>query len=311
LDKYKFEIDYNISSWENRDNLYKKIKKIEYKKSNAITILQKQKKALEKSNYFKKELIQQTILEPNLETNQQDKKYVISGQSKTNWFEQFNWFFTSDNLLFISGKTADQNELIFKKYMDQTDIYIHSEVFGSGSGILKNPSKLNIPESNPSSLIEAGMFLIAHTKAWGTSIPDSVYWVKPEQVSKTPESGEYLTKGSFIIRGQKNFIPVHRMEMGFGILFKVSGCDNFKSTVTNTDKIEYAIPVLSSYSSILDYKFRVKIIPGNQKIKKIIPEVIGSFLKKSNFYEKEAIKKISNDSIQKVLINGVKFIIAK
>jgi hypothetical protein len=33
----------------------------------------------------------------------------------------------------------------------------------------------------------------------------------PEQVSKTPESGEYLKKGSFVIRGDRNYmrdIPV-------------------------------------------------------------------------------------------------------
>ena len=307
LNESIFDINYLISSWENRENLYKKMKKIQDKKSNALVIIQKQKKALEKSNYFNKESIQVS----NQESFQTNKKYIIQGQSKQNWFEQFNWFYTSDNLLFISGKTADQNELIVKKYMDLSDIYIHSEVFGSGSGVLKNPAKLNIQESNPSSLIEAGMFLISHTKAWGTGIPDSAYWVKPDQVSKTPESGEYLTKGSFIIRGQKNFIPVHKMEMGLGILFKVSKYDGFKSNPSFTDQIEYAIPVLSSYSSILEYKFRVKIIPGNQKIKKILPEVIGNFLKKSNLYEKEAIKKISNDSIQKVLITGIRFVLSK
>ena len=306
-----FEIDYANSAWENREILYKKMKKIQDKKSNALVIIQKQQKALEKSNYFKKESTLESTLESNLESIQTNKKYIILGQSKPNWFEQFNWFYTSDNLLFISGKTAEQNELIVGRYMDSMDIYIHSEVFGSGSGVLKNPSKLNITESNPSSLIEVGMFIIAHTKAWSTGVPDSAYWVKPEQVSKTPESGEYLTKGSFIIRGHKNSIPVHKMEMGFGILFKVLGYDGFKSCTIITDQIEYAIPVLSTYSSIFEYKFRVKIISGKQKIKKILQDVIGSFLKKSNLYEKEAIKKISNDSIQKVLITGVKFVLGK
>lgn len=312
-----FEIDYNKSAWENREQLYKKMKKIQDKKSNAIEIIKKQKKKFEKSNHIKKNIShelkqeEKQELEQELEQIHSSKKYIINGQSKPNWFEQFNWFYTSDNLLFISGKTAEQNEMIVKKYMDLADVYLHSEVFGSGSGVIKNPYKLNIPEFHPSSLIEAGMFLISHTKAWGTGVPDSAYWVRPEQVSKTPESGEYLTKGSFVIRGQKNSIPVHKMEMGFGILFKVLNNEGFKSNPSNTDQIEYAIPVLSTYSSILEYKFKVKIIPGNQKIKKILPDVIGSFLKKSNLYEKEAIKKISNDSIQKVLINGIKIVIPK
>lgn len=315
LENNTFEINYNISPWENREILYKKMKKIQEKKSNALEILNKHKRTLEKSNYIKKDLLDQ-----NTQSSQSSQiaipnnltKYKILGQTKSNWFEQFNWFFTSDNLLFISGKTADQNEQIVKKYMESQDIYIHSEVFGSGSGIIKNPSNLtNIPELYPSSLIEAGTFLIAHTKAWGTGSADSAYWVKPEQVSKTPESGEYLTKGSFIIRGQKNLIRVDKMEMGFGILFKTTSSDNFISNPTNTDQIEYAIPVLSTYSSIFEYKFKVKVIGGNQKIKKILPEVISNFHKKANIYEKEAIKKISNDSIQKVLINGIRFVLSK
>jgi len=38
-------------------------------------------------------------------------------------------------------------------------------------------------------------------------------------------------------------------------------------------------------------------------------EVMGLLLKKANLMEKLAIKKISNDSIQKVLVTGVRFII--
>ena len=305
LEENIFDIDLTKSAFDNRELIFKKIKKLQDKKLNALEIVQKQKKNLQKNNY----LNEKNNNEIDQEIQQFKNKYKVIGQSKPNWFEQFNWFFTSDNLLFICGKTSDQNEIIVKKYMESNDIYIHSETFGSGSGIIKNLSKLNITESFPSSLIEAGTFLIAHTKAWNSGVPNSAYWVRPDQVSKTPETGEYLTKGSFIIRGHKNFIQVHKMEMGFGILFKVSGSDNFKSNITSTEQIEYAIPVLSTYSSILDYKFKVKIIHGNQKIKKILPDVISYFIKKSNLYEKDAIKKISNDSIQKVLINSVKFII--
>lgn len=128
-----------------------------------------------------------------------ETKYIW--QLKPNWFEQFNWFYTSDGLLFISGKTADQNEQIVKRYMDDWDIYIHSDTFGFDLGVIKNPLKLEITEIRPSSLIECGVFLISHTKAWETGTPDLAYWVKPSQVSKTPESGEYVGKGSFIIRG--------------------------------------------------------------------------------------------------------------
>jgi len=43
----------------------------------------------------------------------------------------------------------------------------------------------------------------------------SAYWVKPEQVSKTPETGEYLPKGAFVIRGKRNYVKCD-IEAGIG-----------------------------------------------------------------------------------------------
>lgn len=43
----------------------------------------------------------------------------------------------------------------------------------------------------------------------------------PLQVSKTAPTGEYLTVGSFMVRGKKNFLPPNRLEMGLTFLFKL------------------------------------------------------------------------------------------
>jgi hypothetical protein len=40
-------------------------------------------------------------------------------------------------------------------------------------------------------------------------------------VSKTAPSGEYLTTGSSMIRGKKNFLPPAQLVLGFGMLYKV------------------------------------------------------------------------------------------
>lgn len=45
-----------------------------------------------------------------------------------------------------------------------------------------------------------------------------VYWVHPDQVTKTPESGEFLKKGSFVIRGHRNYIRSARVRLGIGIV---------------------------------------------------------------------------------------------
>ena len=40
-------------------------------------------------------------------------------------------------------------------------------------------------------------------------------------MSKTAPTGEYLTVGSFMIRGKKNFLPPNPLVMGFAFLFKL------------------------------------------------------------------------------------------
>ncbi len=36
---------------------------------------------------------------------------------KPYWFERFHWFVSSENYLVLSGRDAQQNELLVKRYM--------------------------------------------------------------------------------------------------------------------------------------------------------------------------------------------------
>ena len=49
----------------------------------------------------------------------------------------------------------------------------------------------------------------------------SAWWVHAHQVSKTAPTGEYLTTGSFMVRGKKNYLPPCQLTLGFGVLFKL------------------------------------------------------------------------------------------
>jgi len=49
----------------------------------------------------------------------------------------------------------------------------------------------------------------------------NVFWVKPEQVTKTAPTGEYLTTGSFMIRGKRNYLPTTHLILGISFLFKL------------------------------------------------------------------------------------------
>lgn len=42
-----------------------------------------------------------------------------------------------------------------------------------------------------------------------------------DQVSKTAPTGEYLTTGSFMIRGKKNFLPPSHLILGLSFLFRL------------------------------------------------------------------------------------------
>ena len=61
---------------------------------------------------------------------------------------------------------------------------------------------------------EAEMMAICNSADWDSS-------VVTRQVSKTAPSGEYLTTGSFMIRGKKNYLPPSYLIYGFAVLFKV------------------------------------------------------------------------------------------
>ena len=141
---------------------------------------------------------------------------TINKARKVYWFEKCFWFISSENFLVIGGRDAQQNELLVKRYMKPTDIYVHADLHGAATVIVKNPSSDPVP---PKTLNEAGQFAVCFSAAWDSKVLTAAYWVTPDQVSKTAPSGEYLTVGSFMIRGKKNFLPPSQLTMGFAFLF--------------------------------------------------------------------------------------------
>lgn len=57
--------------------------------------------------------------------------------------------------------------------------------------------------------------------AWDAKVVAGAWWVNNDQVSKTAPTGEYLTTGSFMIRGKKNYLPPCQLVMGLGFLFRL------------------------------------------------------------------------------------------
>jgi predicted ribosome quality control (RQC) complex YloA/Tae2 family protein len=201
----KVEVDLALSAHANARRWYEQKKKQESKQEKTVTAHEKAFKAAERKT--------------RLQLSQEKTVAQISHMRKVHWFEKFNWFISSENYLVISGRDAQQNEMIVKRYMSKTDLYVHAELHGASSTVIKNHKPENpVP---PLTLNQAGCFTVCHSQAWDSKIVTSAWWVYPQQVSKTAPTGEYLTVGSFMIRGKKNFLPPSPLIMGFGILFRL------------------------------------------------------------------------------------------
>lgn len=148
----------------------------------------------------------------------------IRARRKTLWFEKFFWFVSSENYLVVAGHDAQQNELLVNRYLAPADVYVHADLTGASSVIVKNRRQLGTStqaEIPRMTLEQAGTFAMCRSAAWESKIVTSAWWVRASQVSKTTASGAYLPTGSFIIRGKKNFLDPTQLVMGLAFIFKV------------------------------------------------------------------------------------------
>ena len=93
--------------------------------------------------------------------------------------------------------------------MDGYDLFFHSQAHGGPATILKTsePSEpaadVDVPEASKR---QAAQFAVSYGSVWKDGrFSGDAYMVEPDQVTKTPESGEYLEKGSFAIRGDRTY----------------------------------------------------------------------------------------------------------
>ena len=139
------------------------------------------------------------------------------------FFEKFLYFISSDGYLVIGGKDLQQSELLYRRYLKRGDVYVHADLHGATSVIVKNdPSNPDAPIP-PSTLSQAGALVVCTSSAWESKAVMAAWWVNAEQVSKTVEgTGQYLGKdGDFYVRGQKNFLPPSQLLLGFAVAWLV------------------------------------------------------------------------------------------
>ncbi|AKB66063.1 ribosome rescue protein RqcH [Methanosarcina mazei] len=201
LDGKSINLDIRKTVPQNAQEYYEKVKKFTKKKDGAIRAIEDTKKAMEKK----------------AATKSAKAGRKLQASRKKHWYDRFRWFVSSDGFLVVGGRDADTNEEIFKKYMEKRDIVFHTQTPGAPLTVVKTGGK-EVPDST---LQEVAQFAVSYSSLWKAGqFSGDCYWIKSEQVTKTPESGEYLKKGAFVIRGERNYFKDVPLGIAVGLELK-------------------------------------------------------------------------------------------
>lgn len=192
----KIKIDITKSLEKNAEIYFDKSKKARSKLEGAEEAIQRSMKKLEKA---KKEN----------DAKEEEKKTEV----KKEWYEKFRWFFSSEGFLCIGGRDATSNEIVIKKNTNKEDIVFHASMAGSPFFVIKTEGK----EVGEKTLEEAAQATASYSRAWKSGINSAeVFYVSPEQVTKETKSGEYISRGAFMIYGKKNIMNAE-LKIAIGI----------------------------------------------------------------------------------------------
>ena len=198
--KTKLILNWKRNVTENAQDYYDDVKKLKAKLEGATEAIRKTQEKIEKHA--------QDSLERKENTKTRSRKLA------TAWHERYRWFISSEGALVVGGTDAKSNDQLVKKHLQPGDRYVHADIHGAPSVIVK--AKEGMTEVT---LREAAIFSLAMSKAWNAGIGSgSAYWVTPEQVSKTPQSGEFLPKGAWVIRGKRNYFERLEIRLAIGLI---------------------------------------------------------------------------------------------
>jgi len=183
-------LDIRIPVFENASQLYDRYKKSAEKAARS-------KEALEGTAREMEKLL--SVGMPEVEVAPPPKR------RKLKWFEHYRWFISSDGMLVIGGRDAKTNAEVVEKHMEPNDRHLHADIVGAPHVVVKSSGR-EVPETT---IREAAEFAAMHSRAWREGLGAlDVYWVMPEQVSRRAHPGTRLPKGSYVIKGERNFLKV-------------------------------------------------------------------------------------------------------
>ncbi|HVP96151.1 ribosome rescue protein RqcH [Methanoregula sp.] len=183
----KVKIFTNETVEQNAGHYYDQIKKFKKKKEGALLAMKTVKP--------KKKVIRRDLV-----------------PMKKLWYHRFRWFITSDGVVVLGGRDAGQNEELVKKYMTGGDLFVHADVHGASVVIVKGKTE---------KMDEVAQFAASYSGAWRSGhFTADVYSAGPNQVSKTPQAGEFVARGSFIVRGERTYYRNVPLAVGIGLVLE-------------------------------------------------------------------------------------------
>lgn len=265
LENEEIKIDFTLSPNDNAQFYYDKKKELEEKLEGVDKAIRNTKGELEGS------------LE---EVEREKRKERLKPKKK--WYDKFHSFKTSKSKLVLIGKDAETNGELIDKYLEGKDLVFHAKVKGSPFSILKKGQKASEEEKKETAIATA-----SYSRAWKEGLGSlDVYAVRPDQVSKEAPSGEYLPRGSFMIRGNKEFFTVE-LEMAVGV---------------KIDKRK--LKVVSAPKKAIEADHYVVLRPGTKSKNSVSKEIKNSLLQKVRKEDKGLIEQVKLEEIKRVLPAG-------
>ncbi|OLS29264.1 MAG: hypothetical protein HeimC2_01110 [Candidatus Heimdallarchaeota archaeon LC_2] len=272
------KVDFRKPYTDIANEFYQSSKKSKKKAQGAETAIQMTKEKIKKAKLLKEETVKTS-----------GSKAILLKRRKR-WYEKFHWTETEEDYLVIAGIDAASNERIVKRYVEPDDIFIHADVQGAPSTVIKSNNK-NIPNN---SIEYAAKLAVTYSSAWKAKrIIADAFYVYPDQISLTPPSGEFLPKGSVMIYGQKNFVKDVSLEIYIGLI------------------IERSWARLIASFSLIKVKNLVKwvrVVPGDLQRGSASKQIFSRFLKDLDPMDVQKVKALDLSEVTSLLPGNCKII---
>jgi predicted ribosome quality control (RQC) complex YloA/Tae2 family protein len=276
VDGLRFELHPHRTLFENASEFYERSKQTRLKMKGARNALEDSRRQLASVEANIRDAEASEHGKP-AEALKELKKLKIKPKK---WFEKFRWFFSSDGILVVAGKDAVTNEVLVKNHTSDGDVVFHADIVGAPFVVVKTETK----EPSQQCLSEAAEFAAAFSRAWREGFGSvDVYWVRPEQLSKGGPSGESVGHGSFVVRGQRNWMRGVKLELAVGILRDTNNVLQFVGGPVGAVRAKAEV--------------YAKIVPGDLPGKELLKLVLKVFASK---IPKELQEKIVKASIEEL-----------